>query len=88
MKQTLHTAAVVLVVLVAVSIFTRNSSDAAITKTTAPARQYYLTQSAFTGDQALTACVSGYHFASFAEIHDPTIITYNSALGRTQQYGE
>jgi hypothetical protein len=50
---------------------------------TAPARHYYLTKSAFTGAQALNKCATGYHFASFAELSDPSALNYNSTLGAT-----
>jgi hypothetical protein len=50
---------------------------------TAPARHYYLTKSTFTGAQALNKCASGYHFASFVELMDLSVLTYNSNLGRT-----
>jgi hypothetical protein len=43
---------------------------------------YYLTKSTFTGNQALTACAPGYHFASFAEISNPSDVAYNKTLGR------
>jgi hypothetical protein len=50
---------------------------------TAPARHYYLTKSAFTGAQTLNKCVAGYHFASFAELSDLSALNYNSTLGAT-----
>jgi hypothetical protein len=42
-----------------------------------------LSKSGFTGGQALNHCATGYHFASFAELSDPSALTYNSTLGRT-----
>jgi hypothetical protein len=79
-----RTAVVALVVFAAVSLLTKTSTGApATTVTTAPSRQYYLTKRAFQGNQALTACVSGYHFASFAELSNANSITYNKTLGRT-----
>jgi hypothetical protein len=74
-----------LLVLVAVSLLTRGFSGAEThtPDTTAPKRQYYLTKETFNGNQALNACKSGYHFASFAEIMDPAVLTYNNTLGRS-----
>jgi hypothetical protein len=39
-------------------------------------RKYYLTTSVPTGATADTACTAGYHFASFAEIMDPSNLEY------------
>jgi len=44
-------------------------------------RQFYQTQSTFKGNEALTACGSGYHFASIWEIADPSNLKYNTSLG-------
>lgn len=69
--------------LAAVSLLAHSlSSGDAIATSTAPARHYYLTKAAFNGNQTLKACASGYHFASFAELLDTGVLTYNSALGR------
>ena len=46
-------------------------------------RQYYITPGAFLGAEAKWACASGYHFASFWEILDPSNLKYNSTLGFT-----
>jgi hypothetical protein len=69
--------------LAVVSLSARNFSGAATTTSTAPARHYYLTKASFNGSQALSACASRYHFASFAEIMDPAVLTYNKTLGRS-----
>jgi len=69
--------------LAAVSLLALNFSSAAPNTSTAPARHYYLTKANFNGNQTLTACASGYHFASFAEILDPVALTYNKTLGRS-----
>jgi len=37
---------------------------------------YYLTTTGFTGDEAITACDSGYHMASLSEIQDPSNVQY------------
>lgn len=51
----------------------------------APRRKYYLTQSpGVDGDEALTACASGYHMASLFEILDPSHLEYNTDLGPTR----
>lgn len=44
-------------------------------------RQYYQTLDRYYGDEALTACASGYHMASLWEILDPSNLRYNSELG-------
>lgn len=50
---------------------------------TAPIRGYYLTTGTFTGSQALTACASGYHMASYFEISGPSMLRYETSLGLT-----
>lgn len=54
------------------------------TKPACPSRRYYLTKATVDGAHALTACASGYHMASIWEIHEPAVLQYNTALGRTQ----
>lgn len=52
-----------------------------------PARgpsRYYLTTTLHDGNEALTACAAGYHMASLWEIHDPTSLRYETALGFTR----
>lgn len=83
MGSTFHNAAFLLVILAAITLLTRNFSGEAMPPSTAPARHYYLTKTVFNGNQPLTACSQGYHFASFAEISDPAVLTYNQTLGRT-----
>ena len=46
-------------------------------------RSYYLTKSDFRGDQPLTACVDGYHFASIFEMHGFGSMVYNTEYGYT-----
>jgi hypothetical protein len=46
-------------------------------------RKFYLTKTKHDGSQALTACAAGYHMASLWEIHDPSNMRYNTALGLT-----
>ncbi len=83
MNNILRNAAVPILLFAAVSLLTHNLTGAAASTTsTAPARLYYLTNKAFNGNQALNACRSGYHFASFAEISNPAVITYNKTYGR------
>ena len=47
-------------------------------------RKFYLTQIKHNGGQALSACAAGYHMASLWEIHDPSNLRYDTALGFTQ----
>jgi hypothetical protein len=47
-------------------------------------RGYYLTTSSYRGAEALTACASGYHFASLWEIIDPSNLKYDTTLGKTR----
>jgi len=82
MNNLLRSGLTGLVVLAALSVLTPNTTNAASQRTTAPTRQYYLTQGAVNGDNALTACASGYHFASFGEISNLSSLSYNSTLGR------
>jgi|SRR5579862_888654 len=84
MNNAIRNTLLAVIALAVVSLSARNFSGAATTTSTAPARHYYLTKAAFDGNQALTACVSGYHFASFAELADPGVLTYNKTLGRSQ----
>ena len=46
-------------------------------------RRFYLTETDHQGDSALQACAPGFHFASLWEIHDPSNLAYDTALGRT-----
>ena len=82
MHRLLYTATAVLVLVAAVSVITHSANDVIGTTTTAPARHYYLTKGTFHGNQALTACSTGYHFASFAELDNPSFLAYNKTLGR------
>jgi hypothetical protein len=81
--QTRMNPVLCVIALAAASLFALNFSGAATNTTTVPARHYYLTKATINGNQALTACASGYHFASFTEIQDPTVLTYNKTLGRS-----
>ena len=71
------------VALAAVALIALNFSGAATTMSTALARHYYLTKANFNGNQTLNACASGSHFASFAELSNPAVLTYNKTLGRS-----
>ena len=44
-------------------------------------RQYYLTISTYSATGAMTACASGYHFASLWEILDTSNLVYDDDLG-------
>ena len=50
-------------------------------KNTDPRRAYYLTTTSFTGSEALTACATGYHMASYYEIANPSALRYETTLG-------
>ncbi len=83
MANWFRNAVVGLVLVVAGALLTREFTGAqTVTTTTAPARHYYLTKTAVAGNGALTACATGYHFASFAELSDLSDITYNKTLGQ------
>ena len=69
--------------LAAVSMLALNFSRAATTTSTAPARHFYLTKATVNGNETLTACASGYHFASYTELVDPAVLTYSKSLGRS-----
>jgi hypothetical protein len=44
-------------------------------------RQFYLSRTEAQGNEALSACANGYHFASLWEIADPSNLRYNRFLG-------
>jgi hypothetical protein len=44
-------------------------------------REYYLTPTIHDGNEALSACASGYHMASFWEIYNTSVLKYNTTLG-------
>jgi hypothetical protein len=46
-------------------------------------RQFYLSPGVHLGNEALSACANGYHFASLWEIADPSNLRYNHSLGVT-----
>ncbi len=85
MNNIFRNAVVAIVVLAAVSLLNRNVGNAqgTVFTSTAPIRGYYLTKSTITGSKVLTACASGYHFASIWEILNTSDLHYNTALGRT-----
>jgi hypothetical protein len=85
MINILRNAVVAIVVLAAVSLLTRNVGNAqgTVFTSTAPIRGYYLTKNTITGSKVLTACASGYHFASIWEILNTSDLHYNTSLGRT-----
>ncbi len=87
LKDLFRMALAVGAVLAIASLLTSNSRISAATtatKSTAPARGYYLTTGSFQGNQVLTACVAGYHTAEIYEIHEPSNLSYNTTLGVTQ----
>ena len=46
-------------------------------------RSFYLTKERFHANEALQACVAGYHMASAFEILDPSNLKYDTTLGLT-----
>src|SRR5437867_5551570 len=46
-------------------------------------RRFYLTKESFQGNQAITACASGYHMASRFEILDVSGLDYDTGMGLT-----
>jgi hypothetical protein len=76
---------IALVAIAAVALLSHNVGNAqgTVFTSTAPIRGYYLTKSTITGSKVLTACASGYHFASLWEILNTSDLHYNTALGRT-----
>jgi hypothetical protein len=83
MHRLLYTATAVLVLVAAVSVITHSANGVIGTTTTAPARGYYLTKNTITGGNVLTACATGYHFASVWEILVTSDLHYSKTLGRT-----
>jgi hypothetical protein len=61
-----------------------HSSVNAATKSTAPERGYYLTTGLFDGSGVLSACTAGYHTASMWEIHEPSNLRYETAIGQSE----
>jgi hypothetical protein len=47
-------------------------------------RRFYLTNSWHKGNEALSACATGYHMASLWEIHDLSNLKYDTTLGFTR----
>lgn len=83
MNNVIRNSVLVVLALAIVSLSARNFSGAATTSSTSPVRGYYLTKSAVTGSEVLTACASGYHFASIWEIENTSDLHYNTTLGLT-----
>lgn len=65
--------------LLAASVLTSPSSAAGPKRDSR--RAYYLSQLSVAGDQALAACVSGFHMASLYEILDPSSLRYDTTFG-------
>jgi hypothetical protein len=89
-RLTRRLAAALAGILVAIAILaylvtnTGIAEASADTMPAAPAslgRQFYLSDTIHNGVEALTACTSGYHFASIWEIADPSNLQYNTTLG-------
>jgi hypothetical protein len=76
---------IALVAIVAVALLSHNVGNAqgTVFTSTAPIRGYYLTKNTITGSKVLTACATGYHFASIWEILNTSDLHYNTTLGRS-----
>ena len=81
LKNLIPVGFAVLLLVALASWLTRDSINASAIRSTAPARLFYLTPNQVNGSQALTACTTGYHMASFYEIHETSNLTYNTTLG-------
>jgi hypothetical protein len=58
------------------ALYALNAATATAVLTAPPRRKYYMTSSTPNGASADTSCIAGYHFASFAEIMDPSNLDY------------
>jgi hypothetical protein len=83
LKNLSRAGAGVILILALASMLVQRTTSAA-NKSAAPVRGYYLTQGGYDGSQALNACVAGYHMASLWEIHEPSNLRYDTALGLTK----
>ncbi len=81
LKTLIRLAAGIALLLALAFVVAQPSIRAAQNKSTAPIRGYYLTQGTYDGSQAVSACASGYHMASLWEIHEPSNLRYETALG-------
>ena len=84
-REGLARGIIALVAIGAVTLLSHNvgSAQGAPATSTAPVRAYYLTKATITGSKVLTACASGYHFASVWEMFNTSDLHYNTTLGRT-----
>jgi hypothetical protein len=72
--------AILLVLIISTSISAKVASQSETTLSYLPlsaGRHFYLTDSSYYADQALTACSAGYHMASLWEILDVSNLTYD-----------
>ena len=85
MNNIFRNAVVAMVALAAVALVAYNLGNAqgVAATSTAPIRGYYLTKNTITDSKVLSACASGYHFASLWEILNTSDLHYNTTLGRT-----
>src|SRR5713226_4755655 len=82
-KVLFRTAIAVLVLVLIASILSHNNPTMAQTTSTAPPRHFYLTKTTHDGSHVFGSCGTGYHVASLWEIHEPSNLPYNPALGAT-----
>jgi hypothetical protein len=84
MKNLVSVTLAFAVLLLAASVLTGYTAHAGSpTKAADTRRVFYLTKGAFTGDQTLTACTTGFHMASIWEINQTAVLRYDNTLGRT-----
>ena len=83
MNNIVRATVAALILAGAISLLTHSQTGAVTSTSTAPIRGYYLTKNTFTGSKVLSACASGYHFASIWEIENTSDLHYNSTLGLT-----
>jgi hypothetical protein len=81
LKTFLHAAAVLALLLIALSLLPQERASADEKKVT---RAYYLTSTTHLPDSALTACAPGFHMASIWEIIDPSNHNYDTTRGFTR----
>jgi hypothetical protein len=83
LAEVFRTATAAAVALAIMSLLAHDSSNAEDKKSSAPARDFYLTKETVDGSHALTACAAGFHMAAMGEIREASTLRYDIVLGRT-----
>jgi hypothetical protein len=60
-----------------------SAANSQVSQVVIGARQFYLTENSFSGNETLTACDEGYHMASIWEILDTSNLRYDTTMGVT-----